>query len=215
MAKTKAHTRYRLADKTIVPGVTTIISSSLGWDKNVLIAWARKTALAGEDPTKQRDAAAEIGTLTHLLIESHIRGAKPVYDDYSKNDIDKAETGFLAFLDWEKKNNPVYKETELQLISENYRVGGTVDAIVEIGDKLIMVDHKTSSGIYESAKIQVAAYRQLAIENGYPIQKVQILHINKKDGSFSEHNLSNDLLDNCWKAFLCCLELYQLHKVIK
>ena len=67
--KTKSHQRYRLANGDIVRGVTTIIGDNLGWNKNALIGWARKEAMAGKDPNKLRDQAADIGTITHFIIQ--------------------------------------------------------------------------------------------------------------------------------------------------
>jgi hypothetical protein len=46
MGKTDAHgMKYILENGKRVPGVTTIIGSNLGWNKNVLIGWARKQAV--------------------------------------------------------------------------------------------------------------------------------------------------------------------------
>ena len=66
MAKTKAHTAYKLKDGTRVKGVTTILNN-LGWNKNVLVAWARRTALAGDDPDAVLKEAGAIGTLAHYF----------------------------------------------------------------------------------------------------------------------------------------------------
>jgi len=59
LQKKKAHQIYKLKDGTVVKGVTTILEN-LGWNKQVLIAWSRKTALAGIDPTKVKEEAADI-----------------------------------------------------------------------------------------------------------------------------------------------------------
>jgi len=89
----RPHTRYRLNDNTIVPGVTTIIGGQLSWNKQMLIFWARKEALAGNDPMKVKFEAANIGTLAHYMVECHINSVltkekvTPYLDDYSKNDI--------------------------------------------------------------------------------------------------------------------------------
>ena len=68
MSKTKAHTRYRLTDGTIVPGVTTVTGSQLGWNKQVLINWANRIGLTEIDSTKYKDDKADIGTLAHQMI---------------------------------------------------------------------------------------------------------------------------------------------------
>ena len=72
-ANTKQHTVYKTSDGERLPGVTTVINE-LGWNKNMLIAWSRREALAGNDPNKIKDEAAKPGTLTHSFIEGHIKG---------------------------------------------------------------------------------------------------------------------------------------------
>lgn len=212
--KTKAHQRYKLKDGTIVPGVTTVINSQLGWNKNVLIAWARREGLAGNDPTKIRDSAADIGTLTHYMVECHIKGVEPDLDEYSKAHIDKAENGFLAFLDWEKDNKPTYIESEVGIVSEKYRFGGTIDSIVKKNGSLWLLDFKTSKGVYVDHKIQVAAYAK-----GYEEQKdkvineVHILRLGKEDGAFEHHKLSDRDVENGWIVFIHCRKLYDIQKV--
>lgn len=214
-SKTKAHQRYHLEDGTRVPGVTTVINGQLGWNKNVLIAWARREAMAGNDPNKVRDKAADIGTLTHYMVECHIKGEKPDLSEYSQANIDKAENGFLAYLDWEQANNPTYVESEVQLVSEKHRFGGTIDSIVKKNGSLWLVDFKTSKGIYVDMKIQVAAYQRLYEETtGKKIDEVHILKLGKEDGSFEHHKLSDQELFTSWAVFTHCLDLYQLKKAL-
>jgi hypothetical protein len=214
MAKTtKAHQRYKLTDGTIVPGVTTVIGSQLGWNKNVLIAWARREALAGNDPTKVRDKAADIGTLTHYMVECHIKGTDPDLSEYSAANIDKAENGFLAFLDWEKDVKPTYLNSELGVVSEKYRYGGTVDQIVKKNGDLWLLDLKTSKGIYVDMKIQVAAYKMAYEEQtGRILSEVHILKLGKEDGSFEHHKLSQKDIDYGWAVFQHCRRLYDIQK---
>ncbi|GAH05015.1 unnamed protein product, partial [marine sediment metagenome] len=107
MSKTKAHIRYRLKATEqfpkgeIVPGVTTIIDGQLGWNKRILIAWARREALAGRDPDKILDQAGDIGSVMHLFVEAHIKSKiknkkiEADLKDFSSADIDKAENAFI------------------------------------------------------------------------------------------------------------------------
>jgi len=212
--KLKAHQKYVLKDGTIVPGVTTIISSQLGWSTRALIAWARREALAGNDPDKIRDNAADTGTLTHYLVECNIKGEKPYLDDYSKNDIDRAETGYLAYLEWVDKNNVEYLASEMQVISEKYRYGGTIDIIAKKDKSMWLIDIKTSKGIYPNHKIQVAAYKKAYEEQeGKEINQCHIIKLSKDDGSFEHHIISDEQVEAGWEAFQHCLELYKLQKL--
>ena len=217
--KTKAHGRYRLKPTDsfpkgeIVPGVTTILGSQLAWNKNVLIAWARREALAGRDPDKIRDEAADSGTCTHYLVECHIKGVKPDLKDFTQNQIDKGETGFLAFLDWEKENDLEYVHIELPVISKRFRYGGIVDMIARKNGQLWLLDIKTSKAVYPEHKIQVSAYRQAYEEqSGESIQRCHIIQLSKDTGGFQHHIISPDELYNGWRVFDKCRELYDLKK---
>jgi len=215
MSNIKAHTRYSTQDGTRVPGVTTVVGQ-LGWDKNALIAWARREALAGNDPNKIRDTAANIGTLTHYIIECHIKGIEPDLSDYSKNDIDKAENGFLGFLDWEKDNKLEYIDSEIKVVSEKYKYGGTLDLIAKKNVSFWLVDFKTGKGIYPNHKIQVSAYAKAYTEQtGNNIKETYILHLNRETGAFAYHKLSKDDISNGWLVFKHCRELYELEKNFK
>ena len=147
MAKTKAHTAYKLKNGKRVKGVTTILSN-LGWNKNVLVAWARRTPLAGDDPDAVLKEAGAIGTLAHYLCECDIKGEEPELDDYSAEQIEKAENAFLGYLEWKKMTKPKYEAIELKMVSEKYRVGGTADFVARINNSLVLGDIKTSKGIY-------------------------------------------------------------------
>ena len=157
MAKTKAHTAYKLKDGTRVKGVTTILNN-LGWNKNVLVAWAKRTALAGEDPDAVLKEAGAIGTLAHYLCECDIKGEEADMSDYSAEQIEKAENAFLGYLEWKKMTKPKYEAIELKMVSEKHKVGGTADFVARINGALVLGDFKTSKGIYPEMICQLAAY---------------------------------------------------------
>ena len=75
MGKLSLHgNNYMLLDGTKAPSVTTIISQNLGWNKQVLINWAKRQTMVGNDADKVLQDAADTGPLLHLLIENHQRG---------------------------------------------------------------------------------------------------------------------------------------------
>jgi len=213
MAKTKAHTAYKLKDGTRVKGVTTILSN-LGWNKNVLVAWARRTALAGDDPDAVLKEAGAIGTLAHYLCECDIKGEEPELDDYSSEQIEKAENAFLGYLEWKKMTKPKYEAIELKMVSEKYRVGGTADFVARINNSLVLGDIKTSKGIYPEMTAQLAAYRKmyLEIQPKAKIESAMILKLDKNSGAFSHHFVGKSQLDWGWKVFEHCMALEELHK---
>jgi len=147
MAKIKAHTAYKLKDGSRVKGVTTILNN-LGWNKNILMAWSRRTALAGDDPEAVLKEAGAIGTLAHYLCECDIKDIEADTSDYSAEQIEKAENAFLGYLEWKKMTKPQYEAIELKMVSEEYKVGGTADFVARINGALVLGDFKTSKGIY-------------------------------------------------------------------
>ena len=215
MAKTKAHTAYKLKNGKRVKGVTTILSN-LGWNKNVLVAWARRTALAGDDPDAVLKEAGANGTLAHYLCECDIKGEEPELDDYSAEQIEKAENAFLGYLEWKKMTKPKYEAIELKMVSEKYKVGGTADFVARINNSLVLGDIKTSKGIYPEMTAQLAAYRKMYIEiqPKAKIESAMILKLDKNSGAFSHHFVGKSQLDWGWKVFQACMELEELHKEI-
>ena len=66
---------YRLADKTRVPGVTTITGRFK--ESGGLIHWAWDLGMQGINYRDARDKAADAGTLGHDMIEAFIKGQDP------------------------------------------------------------------------------------------------------------------------------------------
>ena len=215
MKKTKAHTRYKNSKGKVVPGVTTIISADLGWNKGALVGWARKMALAGEDPNKVRDNAADIGTLAHYLIERHCKGATPDVSEYSPADLELAQNALSAYIAWEAGIKPDYVAHEIPCVSDKFGFGGTVDMLCRVGGALWLVDFKTCTNIYREHVIQVAAYQQAFVEaRGESVQQVHILRVGK-DGAFEHHRIPDESLGFGWQVFCHLLAIHKLGKVLK
>lgn len=209
--KTKAHTRYRLKDNSIVPGVTTILGILA---KPQLIVWANKMGLQGIDSTKYRDAMADIGTLAHKMITSDLKGEKCDTSEYSAQDIEKAENCLIKYWDWVKVHpiNPILVEEPL--ISETYHFGGTIDCLAGYEDELWLIDFKTGKAIYEEMIFQLAAYSHLLQENGTKPTNVRILRVGRDETEgFEEKVMVN--LDKQWQIFLSCLAIYTLQKEVR
>jgi len=207
--KILAHISYKNAEGKTIPGATTILKN-LGWNTDALIGWARREALAGNDPTKIKDIHADIGTLAHYLCECDIKGKTPELDEYSKANIDIAQECFKSFLEWKNFHKIEYAVSEMKLISEQYQYGGTIDLYCQSEGKGILADIKTSSGIFPEMKIQAIAYKQLLEEHGHKVDEVYILHL-ERDGGFTPHRIGKP--DVYWEVFKHCLELEKLKKM--
>ena len=211
--RVKAHAKYSLQDGTLVPGVTTVLGIL---NKPALVPWANKLGLQGIEVGKFVDDKAAIGTLAHQMIADYLRGETTDTSEYSKMQIEQAENSILSFLEWEKshKLNPIL--IEQPMVSERHGFGGTVDLIASLNDEpeLCLIDFKTSKGIFPEMFVQVAAYRELALEHELDVRKVRILRIGRTDDEGFEDKPVNHLAQR-WELFLHCLAIYNLQKELK
>jgi len=165
MEKTKLirnapHQKYFLADGTQVVGGSTICK--IGEDAGGLIHWAWDLGKQGKDYRKERDNAADIGTIAHFLIECYLTNQVADLEDYSQADIDKALNCYNKFVDWWDSQDLEVVATEIQMVNEEFRYGGTIDLIAKNKDgQYILVDFKTSKKIGEPYWRQCAGYAQL------------------------------------------------------
>jgi len=204
---------YKNSKGERLSGVTSIISSQLGWNKQALMYWSWNEGIEGRNFRDTSQKAADIGTIAHLMIECDLRGQK--FDDkpYDKTLIDKAETAYLAWLEWKELVSFDLLESEKSLISEKYQFGGTID-VAAVKKVTAIVDLKTSKDVYPDHKIQISAYGKLWNENypDNPIKAYYLLKLGKEDGSFAYYYWPN--LDKAWEAFQALLQLHQLKKEI-
>ena len=201
---------YKNKEGTRLAGVTTILGIL---DKPALIQWAWQLGTEGIDWKTVRDKAGGIGTIAHYLCECDLKGVDPevsVMQEYSPVDVGKAETAFIAYLDFKKNNNLQPIKTELPLVSEKYQFGGCIDCYCKLNNKLTLVDLKTSKGVYPEMICQVSAYKGLLEENGFPVEQVDILQINKETGAFTYHQLPD--LTEYWLMFIDLIKVYNRKK---
>jgi hypothetical protein len=164
LQKLRSHQKYLLKDGSQVPGASTICK--VGDDQSSLITWAWNLGNAGQDFRKVRDKAADIGTICHFLIECHFHGWVPDLSEYAPEDVVRATIAFGNFKTFWDEQELTVLEPEVQLVSEEHMFGGTIDApSVDKQGRIVLLDWKTSSGIYLSQKLQLAAYERLWNEN--------------------------------------------------
>ncbi len=212
MAKTKAHTRYLLLSGEAAVGVTTVLHIL---NKPALVKWANNLGLQGIDSSKARDQAADIGTIAHTMILAELTETKAELDEYSNADIKTAENSLNSFHEWRKEHELKVILTETPLVSDKYAYGGTPDCLAYVNGELELLDFKTSKAIWHDHYYQLAAYRQLLIEHGYPeLKRARILRISKDGGTDFEDRLITNF-DNEFTLFQHCLAIYYLLKSMK
>jgi hypothetical protein len=214
--KARQHTVYKV-DGEKVPGVTTILGVM---NKPALVPWANKLGLAGIEVGKYVDDLAIIGTCGHYLIECHIQSVilgqeiAPELSDYSPNQVKAAENCLGKFLEWEKRTDVKYISSELELVSNTYKFGGTIDILAEVRGKKTLLDIKTCKALYGEHYSQVGGgYKILAEDNGYKIDNCMIIRVGRDDvEGFEEKEVPQVELH--MKRFLVCKELYEINKQI-
>lgn len=192
-----------------MPGVTTITGQL---DKPALVKWANNLGLQGIDSTKYVDHLAEIGTLAHAMIACYLKGEKCDTSDCTANQIDLAENACLSFYEWEKRNKLEPILVEQQLVSEEYQFGGTVDIYGACSIPFVLIDLKTGKAIYPEMWYQVAGYRILLREHGYPVDACRILRIGRDETEGFDDPVKKDTRIQ-EEIFIALLDIYNLKKL--
>jgi hypothetical protein len=204
---------YYTASKERIPSVTTVLGRFK--ESGALLRWAYEQGRAGRELYEQRDTAADIGTLVHHLVEADLRGEPhpPVPPEWEERVI----SAYSAWLDWWRQSRLEVVATELQLVSERHRFGGTPDAIGrDVSGRLVLLDWKTSNGVYVDYLCQLAAYGALwdethpdtPITGGY-----HLVRFAKESGDFAHHFYPE--LAGAWEQFLLLRRAYDLDKQLK
>lgn len=208
---------YHLADGTRVPGTTTIIGRFK--DSGGLMQWAFQQGKAGASHLyEESQKAADIGTLAHAMVEASIKGDDPetVLAAAEDGAADKARNAFREYLEWATQTDVRITAQEMHLVSEEYRYGGTPDAIGVIGNSLCLLDWKTSNAVYCDYAIQLAAYRQLWNENNpdNPLTGASyLLRFSKNYPDFEARKFGD--LTEAWEIFKLYRQAYDLDKELR
>lgn len=167
-----------------------------------------------------RDTAANAGTCAHDMVECFIRKRPFEAAKYPPEILEKAKPAFDAFQEWAGNSKLESFETEVSIVSEKHRFGGTLDAML-VGNKLSLGDWKSSNAIYPEYLCQLAAYGKLW-EEAHPDLPIEggfhLLRFSKQDSpddpvNFVHHFWSH--LDKAWQAFIRMRDLYDLMAGLK
>lgn len=237
---------YRLPDGDKVPGVTTIIGRFK--EANGLLWWACQQGQKNPDlPVRDalygaRDEAGMIGTAVHWMVEQHVKGSplrlggSPVrLEDCDALDMDgdtldltddrrqQIQSGYDAYLAWERMTRLKITHQEIQLVSVPHRFGGCPDAIGEIDGEPCLLDWKTSKSVYPDMLIQLAAYGHLVrgglqMEHDYKplgitVNGFHLCKFSKMTGDFSHHYYQD--LAKEWEQFKRFRDCWDADKLIK
>lgn len=183
--------RWYEKDGNKYPSVTTILKLISGNDD--LMKWANYLGFRRKDLTKVLDESARFGTMIHSHLEAIVSNSPvdtiPPKDDLDKYSIDKCIANFnRTFKDIEY--NTLFSEKTI--ISSILGYGGTMDWYVEMGGVNILMDFKTSKKPRPSMFLQLGAYYNLLLGEGYDVDLAAIILVNEKECSI--HPISKEVL---------------------
>lgn len=170
---------YITQDGSFVPSVTTYLEA---YPKTAqFYEWLKKM---GEDADEVRDEAGRRGSVVHKLTEDYDNGLECcVLDENGWIGYKLSEWAqFERYVEFRTRFDMEIIHNEINLTSSKLKMGGTIDRVIKLDGKTILLDIKTSNAVQPSYWLQLAAYEQLITEMyGYnPIDAVGILHLNAK-----------------------------------
>jgi hypothetical protein len=173
-------TRFYLTDGgEFVPSVTTYLEA---YPKSY--AYYEWLKAAGENADEIRDEAGRRGSVVHGLTERYDNGEEVSFLDENGNIGYKVSewSMFEKYVEFRSKHKTAIIHNELNIVSEAYKMGGTIDRVMQINNKLYLVDIKTSNAVHNHYWLQLAAYKKM-LEEKQPDLKldgVAILWLNAK-----------------------------------
>jgi len=171
--------RFYSTGDGFVPSVTTILeaypkdASYFKWLKDV-----------GSDADSIRDEAGRRGSIVHELTEKYDCGEECTFINLHGNPQFKMMewSMFERYVEFVNMHNPTNWAMELHMASANLGFAGTLDRVMEINGKMMLIDIKTSNYLYPYFWLQLSAYHQLLLEHdsNIDIQGVGVLWLNAK-----------------------------------
>jgi hypothetical protein len=135
---------------------------------------------ARDIPNAVASVAAEIGTEVHDIIDRYISDGTFDPDSVETEPAWNCLTGFKKFC---QEFEPKFLASEFAISSIHHGYAGTVDALAKVGDKHVVIDFKTGSGIYDEAGLQLASYVEAL---SYPLQEWLDVPLNEPFDTWEE-----------------------------
>jgi hypothetical protein len=172
-------TRYYITEEGgFVPSVTTYLEA---YPKSAqFFEWLKQQ---GDKADEIRDEAGRRGSVVHKMTEDYDNGFEvSILDDNGFIGYKLSEWNmFERYVDFRKKHDTNIIHNELNLVSGNLRMGGTIDRIMTVNGQLLLVDIKTSGAVHPHYWLQLAAYRMLLKDRmNMEVEGVAVLWLNAK-----------------------------------
>lgn len=121
---------------------------------------------------KELKKAGNIGTQVHSRIEWEFLGEldKKRSEEPPPLDTPEAVLSFSHATEWRKQTKLKVMDVERQVVSMTGLYAGTLDALVQLDDKIGVIDFKSSARVYDEHFLQNCAYRLCLAESGIRTQ---------------------------------------------
>jgi hypothetical protein len=159
---------------------------------------------AKKRPEKLKDDAADLGTQAHAFFDLIVHGSEP------QSVPEAIQAPVAAFKEWWKNSGIELVLGDTKVASLIHGYGGSLDALGRRKDSYIILDWKTSNGIYPEYALQVAAYGQAFFETfGVYCQEGIIVRFGKKLPIDFDTKIVGDM-EVAFQAFLNAKRLKQM-----
>lgn len=206
-----------------VPRVTAILSNMLHEDS--LMSWSNYIGFYKRQKYKDvLEEAANKGTYVHNGIENFISNNIDLdIEDIPFQYQEEVNNAYQSFILWwniiNKKEVQVLMQEE-SLVCQWF--GGTLDLLINIDNKIYLIDFKTSNHLSYKYLLQLAAYRyMLRNMHGIEIDGVGIIKLDKNSINFEEMILDLHteedliLMNHCEICFASLVNGYYERKYIE
>jgi hypothetical protein len=215
---------YLTEDGGYVPSVTTILEA---FPKDAAyFKWIKEV---GSDADAIRDEAGRRGSVVHQLTEEYDAGHEVSFIGQDAPKYKMLEWAmFERYVDFTETHKPEIVMMEQNFASPELGYAGTIDRVIELNGKRILMDIKTSNNLHQSYWLQLAAYDKLLM---FPhlagTDEVGILWLNAKTRTTGKNGAIQGIgwqlitksvfeIQDDWQAFLHTKSLWEaLNKDIK
>jgi hypothetical protein len=158
----------RWASKSVAEHVAEYVGVTVERDK---IGWANiKEYLSDVDSLKNvpwdyAEKRRDLGSTFHDIAEQYVAGAHIAPEVFA----DDVRPLVESFLTWCDEFKPEWEAMECGVFNRTHNYAGTMDAIVRVNGRLMVLDYKTSKDSYPEHALQLSAYRYaefLGLANG-------------------------------------------------
>lgn len=169
-----------------VPSVTTILQA---YPKDAhFYTWLKQV---GESADDIRDEAGRRGSIVHNLTERYDAGEEiSLINDFGTLDFKLSEWAmFERYIDFRNHHDIDIIHSEFNLIDRGLGYAGTIDRVITINGRNVLVDIKTSNAVHEFYWLQLAAYYKLLSQHYQSyncVDDVAILWLNAKTRTYGK-----------------------------